>query len=222
MCRSTDLVHHPSSHSHDGDDAINIKALFVHARTSASGFNDPLPLTVLFNAPIHSLSLHRFLNHPLPHALFAAKLSLCLRRRRWRQPLSFQLFLGEALLLKGTLVEQDQHRWTLDCKSQLHLLQSSISEVQLCFAFDDGNLAATNWVRLGNPKERVKYCVDVCRLEQIPEETELPSEDSHGVLDLEQLRRTVDLGIWVLCLGLGAGYLVSRASVRKFRAFLNL
>ncbi|KAK4260645.1 hypothetical protein QN277_003733 [Acacia crassicarpa] len=225
MCRSTDLLP-PSPYTHDGA-CPNVKALFVHVRTSASEINDPLPqfLTILFNPPNHSLSLHRLLNHSLPHAIFAAKLSLCPRRRRPSQPLSFQLFLGEAMLLKGALIEQDQNRWTLDCKSQFHLLQphyfQPISEVQLCFAFDDGNLAATNWVRLVNHKERVKNCVNFGHLEQIPEEMELPSEDSHEVMDLEGLRRTVDLGIWVLCLGLGVGYLVSRASVRKFRPYLN-
>ncbi|KAK4260644.1 hypothetical protein QN277_003733 [Acacia crassicarpa] len=194
MCRSTDLLP-PSPYTHDGA-CPNVKALFVHVRTSASEINDPLPqfLTILFNPPNHSLSLHRLLNHSLPHAIFAAKLSLCPRRRRPSQPLSFQLFLGEAMLLKGALIEQDQNRWTLD---------------------------STNWVRLVNHKERVKNCVNFGHLEQIPEEMELPSEDSHEVMDLEGLRRTVDLGIWVLCLGLGVGYLVSRASVRKFRPYLN-
>ncbi|XP_028805919.1 uncharacterized protein LOC114760798 [Neltuma alba] len=233
MGTSTDLFLHTSPYyTHDGA-APKVKALFVHVRTSASDFNDTLPqfLTVLFNSSNSSLSLHRLLNHPLPHSIFAAKLSICLRRRRRQrpsQPFSFQLFHEEVLLLKGALIEQkNQRRWTLDCKSQVHLLQSyshPISELQLCFAFDDGNLAATNWVRLANPKERIKqWVISGGYLEQIPEEMELPSEDSHEVLeDLERLRRSVDLGIWVLFLGVGVGYLVSRASARKFRPHLNL
>lgn len=228
MCRSTSLLH-PPSHTPNGT-TINIKALFVHVRTS-SYFNNSLPqfLTILFNnnPPNHdSLSLHRLHNNPLPHAIFANKLGIL------RQPLTFQLFLGEVMLLKGELVKgQDKNMWMLDCtEPQHHVIQSCsshhpISEVQICFAFDDGNLAVTNWVRVVNIKERVEsYCVGEYKLEKIPEEVEDCFEGCDEVLDLEGVRRTVDYGIWILCLGVaGVGYVVSKASARKFRRpFLNI
>lgn len=70
-------------------------------------------------------------------------------------------------------------------------------------------------------------------LEDIPEETELLCGDDghadtdteleevcdHLEMDLQVLRKSLDMGIWVLCLGVG--FMVSRASITKFRSRLR-
>ncbi|KAE9587427.1 hypothetical protein Lal_00031833 [Lupinus albus] len=86
----------------------------------------------------------------------------------------------------------------------------------------------TNKPMVRNKKQRMKKL----KLEDIPEDKELFCignsnsyiDDDHGCvdmnteveealeMDLEVLRRTVDMGIWVVCLGLG--YMFSKAKFR--------
>ncbi|XP_047306301.1 uncharacterized protein LOC124909694 [Impatiens glandulifera] len=89
-------------------------------------------------------------------------------------------------------------------------------------------------------KGRFNYCYRGC-LEEIPEEekeTEPENEAAEGCccccsecfaaaaegggedtvdFELEGVRKAVDVGFWVVCVGVGVGFLVSKASSRTFR-----
>ncbi|CAK8566946.1 unnamed protein product [Lathyrus sativus] len=118
------------------------------------------------------------------------------------------------------------------CRPVNHLSHSCINadEVLDSFAltnFDFDGLDAVpigNTLMVGNTK-KTKHRTNRLKLENIPEETELyvdnRNEDTHPEeleeacihleMDLEVLRKSIDIGVCVLCLGLG--YLVSN----KFR-----
>lgn len=242
MCRS---ANHESPYTDDGGDGnvLKIRAFFVHIGLSASGFNgnpgnaDPLPqfLTLVFLPPNPTLSLYRLVNHPLPHPHVIFGAGIRQRLRATQGLCTFQLYFGKAKqLLKGVFIKEDDHHWRLECRSRLPSHSRQISEAQLCVAleFDDGHVSMNHRVVV-KPKEKIiiKHCINArgWELEQIPEEKELHYYNAHAsesdvqqpgsgvILDFEPLRWALDLGIWVVCLGLGVGYLVSKASIRKFR-----
>ena len=155
--------------------------------------------------------------------------------RATAQVLRFQLYVGETKLLKGAIRKlEDNHHSNLKlecCKCELMPGAFSISEADLLVAFD-GHVATSGKVTVKEHWMRnSKHRTNKSKLEDIPEETELRVDADVGVdddanpeieeaaihleMDLEVLRKAMDMGIWVLCLGLG--FMVSKASITNFR-----
>ncbi|KAK7306849.1 hypothetical protein VNO77_44809 [Canavalia gladiata] len=249
MCWST--THYYSQAHVDGDtDPFTITSFFVRLRTSSLQSNayssappaskpTPLPesLTLILCFPLDSnsrnkvpfLSLRRMRQTTTEACVTFGSMQ---RVRATTQTLSFQLYVGETELLKG-VIRKNHNDWKLECcKCELQSCLG-ISEVELFVALD-GVVAIRERVvmpvvKTRNGKYNTRWSNKLLKLEDIPEETELQSDDDDDVdvnteveeacvnleMDLEVLRRAMDMGIWVLCLGMG--YMVSRASIPNIR-----
>ncbi|XP_027346589.1 uncharacterized protein LOC113858249 [Abrus precatorius] len=208
MCCPT----HYQSHSN----SFTVTAFFVRFRTSTwESKLSPLPdsLALILSLPPYSLSLTRIRQAKTQgHVIFGSKQ----RVRATTQAMNFQLHAGETKLLKGVIRKHDRNNWRLECCKWELPISLSISEVELLVALDGVEPVRERVVVKRNNK-----------LEDIPEETELPSDNSADAnaeveeartnleMDLEVLKWAMDVGIWVLCLGFG--YMLSRASKPNIR-----
>nr|AFK48495.1 unknown [Lotus japonicus] len=157
------------------------------------------------------------------------------------QSLRFQLYHAETKILKGTIKRRrnEKEKWKLECCNCENPSSFSISEAEFLFAID-GHAPITarfgfaaGSVPVFKHHKNKKLRRTKMNLEDIPEETELLCGDDghadtdteleevcdHLEMDLQVLRKSLDVGIWVLCLGVG--FMVSRASITKFRSRLR-
>lgn len=153
----------------------------------------------------------------------------------------FEVYFREEKVLKGIFrkdEDSDEIAWVLDCKCALEsdVLGLKVSEAEVYVAVE-GDVAITRRVSL----KRKRCGRGFTGLEEIPEETEMDVEldgcdcdcscgqseiefdggdskegcDGDTELDMEGVRWAVDVGIWVMCLGVG--FLVSKASAKTLR-----
>ncbi|KAJ1376040.1 hypothetical protein SESBI_50360 [Sesbania bispinosa] len=245
MCWSTQ--YYPShSQVHDDGDPFTITAFFVRLWPSDLELDAYDSLTLLLHLPLNNnnktvteipfptttkpaiLTLRRMCNTD-GHVIFGSKETVHVATTK---VLKFQLYAGEAKMLKGAI--RKDRDWKLKCfKCELPSAFSSISEVELLVGLD-GHVPIRERViktRNNNNKHRRNRTNNKLKLEDIPEETELHIDNQGGdaevnreieeacvhlEMDLEVLRRSLDMGIWVLCLGLG--FMVSKASITRFRS----
>ncbi|KAF3434199.1 hypothetical protein FNV43_RR25302 [Rhamnella rubrinervis] len=152
----------------------------------------------------------------------------------------FEVYLREEKVLKGIFSkdeESDENLWVLDCKCALEsdVAGLKVSEAEVHVAVE-GDVAVTRMVSF---KRKRRCGKGFTGLEEIPEETEMDVEldgcdcscscgsseidggdskegcDGETELDMEGVRWAVDVGIWVMCLGVG--FLVSKASAKTLR-----
>ncbi|KAL3499085.1 hypothetical protein ACH5RR_041817 [Cinchona calisaya] len=143
----------------------------------------------------------------------------------------FEVYASDGKVLKGIFRKDEGENWKMDCMSSqlegdyggglIHFLR----EADVCVEVD-GHVA----VMRENVRKKKGRCLEGW-LEEIPEEREFESdggcccccdcdEKVGGMMDGGDcemdaaVRWAVDVGIWVMCLGVG--YLVSKASCMKF------
>lgn len=155
----------------------------------------------------------------------------------------FEIYLGDAKVLKGIFRKDEGENWKLECKCGLEGEEEVdfLKEAEVCVAVDGQAAAMINEkVEMVRRKKKRGRCFR--GLEEIPEEREGSELEldvggggccccdecsgSRTITDggdceteveseMENVKWAVDVGIWVMCLGVG--YLVSKASCRKFR-----
>lgn len=147
----------------------------------------------------------------------------------------FEVYMGEDKVLKGIFRKDGDQEWKLECKCGLEgdIVGADVSEVEVCVAVE-GKIAMSERVTMVVKRKRNRRRFN--GLEEIPEVREAdPEIESDGCIcchcgfeigdecegdlekdvDVEGVRWAVDVGIWVVCLGVG--FLVSKASVKSLR-----
>ncbi|KAJ4711811.1 NADP-specific glutamate dehydrogenase [Melia azedarach] len=154
---------------------------------------------------------------------------------------TFELYLGEEKVIKG-IFRKGEDEWKLECKSVLEkkigMAGDDVPRADVCVGLD-GHVVMTQRVEMVVKMARSKRRTFCNGLQEIPEERETETDvskfesdgccsscgdgesRSDGLDDLEEeinvngVRWAVDVGIWVMCLGVG--YLVSKASAKGLR-----
>ncbi|KAK6146505.1 hypothetical protein DH2020_020374 [Rehmannia glutinosa] len=144
----------------------------------------------------------------------------------------FEIYVGDVKVLKGIFRKDEGENWKMDCKCALSAndVVEGVKDAEVSVAAD-GPMVMTEKVEMvAAIRRRRGRC---CELEEIPEEREVEREGVFGSgvclcsecggeedidggdceMEMEGVRWAVDVGIWVVCFGVG--YLVSRASSSK-------
>lgn len=144
----------------------------------------------------------------------------------------FEAFFGDEKLLKGVF-RRCKGEWEVECRGGDEGEIAWMAAVEICVAGENGSLMVGR-VEMGAKRGRRRgFCL---KLEEIPEESdgcdccccgggdddegrEMVRSDGEDLkemgredceMEMEGVRWAVDVGIWVMCLGVG--FLVSRAS----------
>uniref|UniRef100_A0A7N0UL02 Uncharacterized protein n=1 Tax=Kalanchoe fedtschenkoi TaxID=63787 RepID=A0A7N0UL02_KALFE len=155
-------------------------------------------------------------------------------RVRASEGVRYELCLGDVKLLKGVFrrSEEEEDEWSMGCKCLLEeeLVGVKVVESEVCVAAE-GRVAMCERVEMVVRRRRTK----VRGMEEIPEAIERDEEeeccccccgaeeeeeesDGDGELttaEVEGVGWAVDVGLWVMCLGVGL--LISKASSRRLR-----
>ena len=159
-------------------------------------------------------------------------------RVRANEAVRFEVYLRDEKVLKGIFRKGEGSEWKLECKCAIES-EVRVTEAEVHVAVE-GHVAMNEKVEMvvKNSNRRTKK--KCARLEEIPEEREEQEEESESdgccrccgeeesgsdggdlredytvEMDVEGVRWAVDMGIWVMCFGLG--FLVSKASVKSLR-----
>lgn len=154
---------------------------------------------------------------------------------------TIEVYLREEKILKGTFRKDDEEEWKLDCKSalerEMNLVDHDVAVADVYVGLE-GNVAVIDRVEMVVKRKRNgRRCGSKgMALAQIPEEREVDidefksdgcrccscGEEDHESdggdleeIEFEGVSWAVDVGIWVMCLGVG--YLVSKASAKSLR-----
>lgn len=157
-------------------------------------------------------------------------------RVRAGEAVRFEVYVREEKLLKGTFRIDNEEEWKIECESAVEEgSEMGIKEVEVSVAAE-GHVAIVERVDIRKRRRRCnrRRGVKGLELDEIPEEREegvcdcccdeagsrSDSEDDEGDIEMmeveaeaEGMRWAVDVGIWVMCFGVG--YLVSKASSRS-------
>ncbi|XP_071695794.1 uncharacterized protein [Rutidosis leptorrhynchoides] len=158
----------------------------------------------------------------------------CREKVRVSEGVRFEVYLKEEKVVKGYFRKDEGGEWKMECKCGLQgEMVVKVKEVEVSVAAEgdvDGDVEVM--------KEKVvmvvkRRCFE--GLEEIVEEISEGDEcggcycdcvcggggdvevDQDCGDDVEGVRWAVDVGIWVMCLGVGVGYLVSKASSKSLR-----
>ncbi|GKB18613.1 hypothetical protein Tco_0852536, partial [Tanacetum coccineum] len=151
----------------------------------------------------------------------------------------FEVYLREDKVVKGSFRKDEGGEWKMECKCGLEMENGDVRDVEVCVVLDD-DVALKQTVEMVVKRRKRGRCFEGL-LEEIPEQmsegVEVEEEcccccecgggggggDEVVEADVEGVRWAVDVGIWVMCLGVGVGYLVSKASskslIRRRRLF---
>lgn len=152
----------------------------------------------------------------------------------------FEVYLGEDRILEGIFRKDEEKEWKLECKCVLEsknvVLGADVAVAEVYVAVE-GQVGLSEKVEMVvKRKKNGRRVFD--RLEVIPEEREVVEDESScdyecsesdgGDLEegcgcdcetmekeLEGVRWAIDVGIWVVCLGVG--YMASKASAKSLR-----
>ena len=159
-------------------------------------------------------------------------------RVRANEAVRFEVYLRDEKVLKGVFRKGEGSEWKLECKCAIESECESevkVKEAEVCVAVEGHVAAATMNEKVEMVVKKRRKCLrESGRLEEIPEEIEEEekeetesdgccccgedggvSEEDCTVSEIEGARWAVDMGIWVMCFGLG--FLVSKASVKSLR-----
>ncbi|KAL1222552.1 hypothetical protein V5N11_018922 [Cardamine amara subsp. amara] len=234
MCRSTDFERYVEKES------LKVKAFFVRF-TGLSTPPDSLTLLYprrlneaafeLDGSKIRPdspafVTLHRVVKGG--EAIYGSK-----ERVRVWEGIRFEVYMSEERVIKGIFRKDEGDKWKLECECEME--EEGAAEVVVA---TEGHVATATMARKHRRRRKQKIGFEC--LEEIPEEREEGRETDGGVCfctcsgggesddgegEWEEVEWTaemesepegmgwaVDLGIWVMCLGVG--YLVSKASTK--------
>ncbi|XP_016502591.1 uncharacterized protein LOC107820763 [Nicotiana tabacum] len=159
----------------------------------------------------------------------------------------FEIYIADVKILRGIFGKDGvEDNWRIDCRSMLENDDLHVKGAEVCVAVEGraaGSAAEviTEKVEMTVKKRRSRRRSCFQKLEEIPEQREVENElegstcccsecegeeDSDGgdtaeaaeeEAETEGVGWALDVGIWVMCLGVGVGYLVSRASSKRLR-----
>ncbi|XP_059444271.1 uncharacterized protein LOC132176159 [Corylus avellana] len=151
----------------------------------------------------------------------------------------FEVYLREERVVKGIFRKDEGQKWKLECKCAVESESGSEADVAEVYVAVEGHVAMSERVDMLVRRRKMENRRRGCgRLEEIPEAREEGSEsdeyccccggegaedgesgsdggDLQDEMDMEGVRWAVDLGIWVMCLGVGL--LVSKASLKRLK-----
>lgn len=152
----------------------------------------------------------------------------------------FEVYLKEEKVVKGSFGKDERGEWKMECKCGLEgdMMLLEVKDVDVCVTadgdVDGGCMVVMNEKVVMVVKRKKRGRCFEGSLEEIPEQREEVEEeggecccccechgdavaDGGGTVDVEVegLRWAVDVGIWVMCISVGVGYLVSKASSSK-------
>ncbi|KAJ4913034.1 Uncharacterized protein Rs2_07655 [Raphanus sativus] len=238
MCRSTDFDRYVEKES------LKVKAFYVRftGLPTTGEFFLPDSLTLLYPPRINEaafeldgskirpdspafVTLHRVVKGG--EAIYG-----CRERVRVWEGIRFEVYMSEERVVKGIFrKEEGGDEWKIECECEM---EEGAAEVVVAA---EGHVATSTMARKHRRRRKGKQFE--C-LEEIPEEREEGRELDEGVClctcdggdgegewesvewtaemesDAEGMGWAVDLGIWVMCLGVG--YLVSKASTKTLRS----
>ncbi|KAF5729782.1 hypothetical protein HS088_TW20G00146 [Tripterygium wilfordii] len=178
------------------------------------------------------VTLHRVVNQKTRNgeAIYGNR-----ERVRAGDGIRFEVYLREEKVLKGVFRRVEEDEWRMECTCGLEREISDVAAAEACVAVE-GKSAMRERVEMAVKRKR-KCSNQRGFLEDIPEGREIDDESdgqccccSFGDgktdggdskekvdldLDMEGVRWAVDVGIWVV--SLGVGYLVSKASAKSLR-----
>ncbi|KAF8379956.1 hypothetical protein HHK36_027422 [Tetracentron sinense] len=181
-------------------------------------------------------SAEKMNNERVGEAVFASR-----EQVRASEGVRFEVYLREEKVLKGIFMKNEYGEWKMECKCALEsvLVGFEVAAAEVCVAVE-GQVAMNERVDMV-VKRRKKKKIGFQGLEEIPEEREVETESENCCcscgdlemgsdggdyeengdeykeieIEMEGVRWAFDVGIWVMCLGVG--YLVSKASSRTLR-----
>lgn len=183
------------------------------------------------------LTLHRAVSADSSQVTFGC------RERVWAgEGIRFEVYMRAEKVLKGSFRKDEDDEWTMDCKSALEseLVGGEAPEAEVFVALE-GHVPMNEKVKMA-VKRKKRNRGFLQGLEEIPEgrevatetdgcscccscgETESGSdggdceevcEEDEEKMHMEGVRWAVEVGIWVMCLGVGL--LVSKASSKRLR-----
>lgn len=175
------------------------------------------------------VTLHRVLSNESSRGVVYAsreRVAVC-------EGVRFEIYVGDVKVLKGIFRKDEGENWKIDCK--LDDVVEGVDDAEVFVAPEAPAAMMSEKVEMVADLRRLRRR-KCCELEEIPEERE---EGEYGSdvcrccecsgeegtdggdyemevemeVEMEGVRWAVDVGIWVVCLGVG--YLVSRASSSK-------
>ncbi|KAI3469129.1 hypothetical protein Pfo_025792 [Paulownia fortunei] len=171
------------------------------------------------------LTLHRVLSKESSRGIIYAsreRVAVC-------EGVRFEIYVGDVKVLKGIFRKDEGENWKMECK--LDDVVEGVKDAEVSVAAEGQTAAMSEKVEMvaDGRRRRRRKC---CELEEIPEEREegefgsemcrccdcggekgIDGRDYEMEVEMEGVRWALDVGIWVVCLGVG--YLVSRASSSK-------
>ncbi|KAI3727798.1 hypothetical protein L6452_16418 [Arctium lappa] len=145
----------------------------------------------------------------------------------------FEVYLTEEKVVKGGFRKDEEGEWKMECRCGLEgevVAAAEVKKVEVCVAVEGEVEAMRETVEMVVRRKRGR-CFEGL-LEEIPEQWSEGEEveeggccccecggdevvEDGGEVEVEGVRWAVDVGIWVVCLGVG--YLVSKASSKSLR-----
>ncbi|KAK3030659.1 hypothetical protein RJ639_035863 [Escallonia herrerae] len=175
------------------------------------------------------VTLHRVVSAAGGAVLYGSR-----ERVRASEGVRFEVLLGDEKVLKGVFRKYGRDEWKVECGCGLEseVVGLKVAEAEVCVAAE-GGLEVRETVEMA-VKRRRRRRSRWCFLEEIPEEREAEveldswccccgeegmdggdgkeGEEEEMGTEMEGVSLAVDVGIWVMCLGVG--YLVSKASFK--------
>ncbi|KAG6396892.1 hypothetical protein SASPL_143050 [Salvia splendens] len=144
----------------------------------------------------------------------------------------FEIYVGDVRVLKGVFRKfDDGDDWNMECKCVVSAAVSGVGGAEVAVEAEGLGKVMRQKVEMVAEVRRRRRGRGCCELEEIPEVreeeagsgacccSECGGEESVGdgemEMDVEAVNWAVDVGIWVVCLGVG--YMVSASSFRKLR-----
>ncbi|KAK3018824.1 hypothetical protein RJ639_003452 [Escallonia herrerae] len=181
------------------------------------------------------VTLHRVVSAAGGAVLYGSR-----ERVRASEGVRFEVLLGDEKVLKGVFRKDGRDEWQVGCGCGLdsEVAGLKVAEAEVCVAAEGGLEMRERVEMVVNRRRRRRRRSRWCFLEEIPEEREVEAEaemESDGCwcccgeegmdggdgkegeeeemgTEMEGVSLAVDVGIWVMCLGVG--YLVSKASFK--------
>ncbi|XP_009779218.1 uncharacterized protein [Nicotiana sylvestris] len=188
------------------------------------------------------VTLHRVVSPETKGVIYGSR-----DRVKASEGVRFEIYMADVKILRGIFGKDGvEENWRIDCKSMLENDDLHVKGAEVCVAVEGraaGSAAEviTEKVEMTVKRRRPRRKSCFQKLEEIPEQREVENElegstcrcsecegekNSDGgetaeaaeqEAETERVGWALDVGLWVMCLGVGVGYLVSRASSKRLR-----
>ncbi|KAI3501496.1 hypothetical protein L1887_29367 [Cichorium endivia] len=152
----------------------------------------------------------------------------------------FEVYLREEKVVKGGFRKDEEGEWKMECRCGLEgEMAVEVKNVEVCVAAEgEGEVEVMREKvemvvrrkrgrcfkgleeipeQQSEGEEVEEYCCCCCDCVGEDKDSEEYDGDGEVEAEVEGVKWAVDVGIWVMCLGVGVGYLVSKASSKNFR-----